>query len=224
MRSKYATTHLGCRGGPNGACKSTLIRVLCRFYDPAAGRVMLDGVDVRAFEIEQLRSRITVLFPQSVHYNDTVRENISLGDLGAPPESITVAARAVGAEEIIARLPEGYDSTLGRWFADGTELSVGEWQRIALARACLRRAPILILDEPTGAMDPWAEADWLARFRELASGRTVLMISHRFSTAMFADVIHMMSEGRIVESGTHEQLLEADGRYAQAWATLQAAA
>ncbi|SPE34023.1 Lipid A export ATP-binding/permease protein MsbA (fragment) [Acidobacteriia bacterium SbA2] len=198
--------------------------MLCRFYDPAAGRVMLDGVDVRAFEIEQLRSRITVLFPQSVHYNDTVRENISLGDLGAPPESITVAARAVGAEEIIARLPEGYDSTLGRWFADGTELSVGEWQRIALARACLRRAPILILDEPTGAMDPWAEADWLARFRELASGRTVLMISHRFSTAMFADVIHMMSEGRIVESGTHEQLLEADGRYAQAWATLQAAA
>jgi ATP-binding cassette subfamily B protein len=207
--------------GSNGAGKSTLIKLLCRFYDPETGRVALDGVDLREFKIEELRSRITVLFQQPVHYNDTVRENIAYGDLHAPADSLEIAAQAAGAEEIIARLPQGYDSMLGRWFADGTELSLGEWQRIALARAFLRRAPILILDEPTSAMDPWAEADWLARFRKLAAGRTVLMITHRFSTAMFADVIHVMSEGHIVESGTHEQLLEAGGRYAQAWATLR---
>jgi len=207
--------------GSNGAGKSTLIKLLCRFYDPETGRVALDGVDLREFKIEELRSRITVLFQQPVHYNDTVRENIAYGDLHAPADSLEIAAQAAGAEEIIARLPQGYDSMLGRWFADGTELSLGEWQRIALARAFLRRAPILILDEPTSAMDPWAEADWLARFRKLAAGRTVLMITHRFSTAMFADVIHVMSEGHIVESGTHEQLLEAAGRYARAWATLR---
>jgi len=207
--------------GSNGAGKSTLIKLLCRFYDPETGRVALDGVDLREFKIEELRSRIAVLFQQPVHYNDTVRENIAYGDLHAPVDSLEIAAQAAGAEEIIARLPQGYDSMLGRWFADGTELSLGEWQRIALARAFLRRAPILILDEPTSAMDPWAEADWLARFRKLAAGRTVLMITHRFSTAMFADVIHVMSEGHIVESGTHEQLLEAGGRYAQAWATLR---
>jgi ATP-binding cassette subfamily B protein len=207
--------------GSNGAGKSTLIKLLCRFYDPETGRVALDGVDLREFKIEELRSRIAVLFQQPVHYNDTVRENIAYGDLHAPVDSLEIAAQAAGAEEIIARLPQGYDSMLGRWFADGTELSLGEWQRIALARAFLRRAPILILDEPTSAMDPWAEADWLARFRKLAAGRTVLMITHRFSTAMFADVIHVMSEGHIVESGTHEQLLEAAGRYARAWATLR---
>ena len=116
------------------------------------------------------------------------------------------AAADAGADEIIDQLPAGYEQLLGRWFADGAELSVGEWQRIALARAFLRRAPILILDEPTSAMDPWAEADWLGRFRRLAGGRTVIMITHRFTTARLADQIHVMSEGRIIESGTHEQL------------------
>lgn len=129
--------------------------------------------------------------------------------------------RAAGAEEIIARLPRGIDTTLGRWFAEGTELSLGEWQRIALARAFLRRAPILILDEPTSAMDPWAEGDWLARFRELGAGRTVLIITHRFSAAMFADRIYVMNEGGIIESGTHQQLRQAGGRCARGWARLQ---
>jgi ATP-binding cassette subfamily B protein len=206
--------------GPNGAGKSTLIKLLCRFYDPEAGRVAMDGIDLRELEREELRRRITVLFQQPVHYNDTVRENIAYGDLGASSDDVEAAARAAGAETIIASLPQGYDNPLGRWFAEGAELSVGEWQRLALARAFLRRAPILILDEPTSAMDPWAEADWMTRFRKLAAGRTVLLITHRFSTAMFADVIHVMSKGRIIESGTHEQLLEAGGRYAQGWSNL----
>jgi ATP-binding cassette subfamily B protein len=202
--------------GSNGAGKSTLIKLLCRFYDPDQGRIEIDGVDLRQLPLEELRRRITVLFQQPVHFNATVRENIALGDLARRHEA-EEAAQAAGADAVVARLPRGYEQVLGRWFADGVELSVGEWQRIALARAFLRPASLLILDEPTSALDPWAEAEWLGRFRKLAAGRTALLITHRFTTAMHADVIHVMEQGRIVEWGPHQELLAGGGRYAAGW-------
>jgi ATP-binding cassette subfamily B protein len=205
--------------GPNGAGKSTLLKLLCRFYDPDRGAIEIDGLDLKTIAVEDLRRMITVLFQQPFHYNATVQENILYGDLSRTPPAAEVKAaiEAAGAEQIVARLPGQEQTLLGRWFAGGTELSVGEWQRIALARAFLRRAPIIILDEPTSALDPWAEADWLERFRELAAGRTSIIITHRFTTAMHADIIHVMDRGRIVESGSHQRLLEQSGLYAESW-------
>ncbi|GMQ79461.1 MAG: hypothetical protein BMS9Abin02_2058 [Anaerolineae bacterium] len=205
--------------GANGAGKSTLLKLLCRFYDPQSGRIELDGVDIRTFSMESLRRVITVLFQQPVPYQDTVAENIAFGDLPAAPDQQTVqiAARDAGADAVVRKLPDGYQTLLGKWFKGGTDISVGEWQRVALARAFLRAAPIIILDEPTSAMDPWAETDWLKRFRDLAQGRTSIIITHRFTTARHADVIHVMDEGQIVESGTHDQLLAVNGRYAWCW-------
>lgn len=205
--------------GPNGAGKSTLLKLLCRFYDPENGSIEIDGIDLRDIATEDLRRLITVLFQQPFHYNTTVHENVLYGDMEmerSDPE-VRKAIRAAGAEDIVARLPKKDETLLGRWFTGGTELSVGEWQRIALARAFLRHAPIIILDEPTSALDPWAEADWLERFRELAIGRTAIIITHRFTTAMHADVIHVMDRGRIVESGSHHRLLEQSGLYAKSW-------
>lgn len=205
--------------GPNGAGKSTLLKLLCRFYDPDEGTISIDNRDLKEIAVDDLRRSITVLFQQPVHYNTSVRENVLYGDLKLDPTEAEIqqALRAAGAEDVVSRLPEKEQTLLGRWFAGGTELSVGEWQRIALARAFLRRAPIIILDEPTSALDPWAEADWLERFRELAHGRTSIIITHRFTTAMHADVIHVMDRGRIVESGSHHRLLQQSGLYAESW-------
>jgi ATP-binding cassette, subfamily B, bacterial len=206
--------------GANGAGKSTLVKLLCRFYDPEAGLITLDGIDLRAISLEELRRLITVLFQWPVPYHATASQNIAIGDVHAAPSAVEIeaAARGAGAHEVIARLPREYDTLLGRWFADGTELSGGEWQRIALARAFLRQAQIIVLDEPTSFMDSWAEAEWLERFRALVHGRTALIITHRFTTAMRADVIHVMQNGQIVESGSHDELLARGGLYAQSWA------
>jgi ATP-binding cassette subfamily B protein len=164
-----------------------------------------------------------VFFQQPVHYNDTVAANIRFGDLRLTDSEFSSAleksAELCGLNEIIARLPDHYDTELGRDFLDGTELSVGEWQRLGLVRAAVRRAQILILDEPTSAMDPWAELKWAERLREIAAERITILITHRFTTAKFADVIHVMSEGHIVESGSHAQLLAKDGVYAEGWAS-----
>lgn len=205
--------------GVNGAGKSTLIKLLCRLYDPLHGRILLDGTDLRAFSLLDYRQRITALFQEPVHYSNTAAENITFGDLPREPafEEIEAAAAAAGADAPIGRLPQGYETLLGKWFKGGADLSVGEWQRLALARAYLRQAPIIVLDEPTSAMDPWAETDWLQRFRSLATGSTCLIITHRFTTAMYADEIHVMEAGQIVESGSHGELLGGNGRYAQSW-------
>lgn len=205
--------------GSNGAGKTTLIKLLCRFYDPDQGAVEVDGVDVRELDSAELRRRITVLFQQPARFNATLAENVALGDLRGAPEHgrVEAAARAAGAHEAAASLPQGYETLLGKWFKGGAELSVGEWQRVALARAFYRDAPVVLLDEPTSAMDSWAENEWMARFRELVRGKTALIITHRFTTAMRADIIHVMKEGRIVESGTHDELVRAGGLYAQSW-------
>jgi len=206
--------------GPNGAGKSTLLKLLCRFYDPNEGSITIDNQNIKDIPTDDLRRLITVLFQQPFHYNTTVRDNILYGDLNleASDAQLDAAIKAAGASEIVSRLANREQTLLGRWFPGGTELSVGEWQRIALARAFLRRAPIIILDEPTSALDPWAEADWLERFRKLAYGRTSIIITHRFTTAMHADVIHVMDRGRIVESGSHQRLLDQNGLYAESWA------
>jgi ATP-binding cassette subfamily B protein len=205
--------------GPNGAGKSTLIKLICRFYDPDEGRILLDGVDLRELDYEAMRRRIAVLFQEPVRFHATVRESIAFGDINASPDPARVweAAHDAGALEPIERLQYGFETLLGKWFG-GEELSVGEWQRIALARAFFRQASLVILDEPTSAMDSWAEQDWLNRFRNLAEGKTALMITHRFTTAMHADVIHVLDKGRVVESGTHAQLVALDGAYASSWA------
>ncbi len=204
--------------GENGAGKTTLIKLICRFYDPEKGRLLIDGTDIRNLALPELRQRITVLFQEPVRYHDTVFNNIAFGDIGSRPgvDRIAAAARAAGADAPIGRLPDGYEAVLGKWFG-GAELSGGEWQRLALARAFLRKAEFIILDEPTSAMDSWAEADWLLRFRELVAGRTALIITHRFTTALQADTIHVMDKGRIVESGSHEELLASQGRYEASW-------
>lgn len=205
--------------GMNGAGKSTLIKLLCRFYDPQQGRILFDGIDARAFDPAELRRQITVLFQEPVHYSQTAVENIALGDLaqGADEAAIRAAAQAAGADLAIERLPQGYDTPLGNWFAGGAELSVGEWQRVAMARAFLRQSALILLDEPTSAMDPWAEQAWLSRLCTLVQGRTVLLITHRFTTARQADLIYVLEHGQLIEAGSHAELCALGGQYATSW-------
>ena len=206
--------------GDNGAGKSTLLKLLCRFYDPDAGAIEIDGVDIRALSLRELRDRITVLFQSPVRYRATAAENIAFGraDRSVDIAALETAATAAGAHEFISQLPYGYRTLLSKAMAEGVELSGGEWQRVALARAFLRQAPIVVLDEPTSAMDPWSEIKWLKRFCTMVSDRTAIMITHRFTAAMRADYIYLMQRGEIVEAGTHDELLAKQGFYAKAWA------
>jgi ATP-binding cassette subfamily B protein len=205
--------------GDNGAGKSTLIKLLCRFYDPIAGQILIDGQDLKHFSLVELRRMITVMFQWPVSYQASARENIALGDIYNPVDEgrIRSAATTAGATEIIERLPQDYNTLLGTAFVKGTDLSGGEWQRIALARAFYRQAPIMLLDEPTSALDPWAELEWVSRFRQVSRGKTALLITHRLNLARQADFIYVMRQGQIVESGTHAELLARSGSYAHSW-------
>ena len=205
--------------GPNGAGKSTVFKLLCRFYEPKSGRVLIDGQDIAEQTPAEIRRSLSVLFQDPVRYSATVSESVALADPADVSSSVRVraAVHAAGADGIVQRLPERYATLLGKEFESGTELSGGEWQRIALARALMRPAPILLLDEPTSAMDSWAELEWFDRLREATVGRTTIIITHRFTTAMRADVIHVMDDGRIVESGSHDELVAAGGAYSVSW-------
>jgi len=207
--------------GENGAGKTTLIKLLCRLYDPTEGKITLDGVDLRQCRITDLRREISVIFQDYVRYHLTARENIWLGNTHLPPdqEAIVTAARQAGVDEVIAGLTNGYDTVLGKWFEGGEELSVGEWQKLALARAFLRNAQIIVLDEPTSAMDAKAEYEVFKKFHELAKGRTAILISHRLSTVKMADYIYVVEDGKIAESGTHDDLVDRGGRYADLFET-----
>ncbi|MGH7503209.1 MAG: ABC transporter ATP-binding protein [Longimicrobiales bacterium] len=203
--------------GENGSGKTTLVKLLCRLYDPEAGSIRVDGVDLRDMETQALRREISVVFQDYARYHLTARENVWLGNVGLPLDSTLIerAAAQTGADRVIERLPQQWATILGKQFDQGMDLSIGEWQKVALARAFLRDSQIIVLDEPTASLDARSEAEVFERFHELAYGRTAILISHRLSTVRMVDRIIVMSGGRIVESGAHDDLVVKGGRYAE---------
>jgi ATP-binding cassette subfamily B protein len=208
--------------GENGSGKTTLVKLMCRFYDPTEGRITLDGIDLRELSMPDLRRQISVIFQDYVWYHLlTARENIWLGDVVAPADEakIVAAARQSGADEFIRHLPQGYDNLLGSLFNTGRELSVGEWQRVALARAFYRDAQLLILDEPSSALDPLAEAEVFQRFHQLAQAQTAILVSHRLSNVRRADCIHVLAGKTVAERGSHDDLVQRNGVYRRLFQT-----
>lgn len=203
--------------GENGAGKTTLVKLLARLYDPVEGRILLDGHDLREYDLVQLRRQVGVIFQDFQRYQMTVSQNIAVGNINEldNDDMITTAARKSMADELAQRLPGKYGQMLGRRFHQGIELSGGEWQKIALARAYMKNAQLLILDEPTSALDARAEYEVFLRFADLTKGKSAVLISHRFSTVRMADRILVLENGELKEIGSHDELLARGGRYAE---------
>ena len=210
--------------GENGAGKTTIVKLMTRLYDPTEGRILLDGLPLPAYDLDALRARIGAIFQDFVRFDLTAGENVAVGRIEERDDSERIGRAAVRglADAVIARLPGGYDQPLGKRFDGGVDLSGGQWQKIALSRAYMRDAEILILDEPTAALDARAEYDVFRRFRDLSAGRAAVLISHRFSTVRMADRILVLEDGKVLEAGTHDALLARRGRYAELF-ELQAA-
>ena len=207
--------------GENGSGKTTLIKLLCRLYDPTVGSITIDGIDIRNFSVSELRKQISVVFQDYAKYHFTAEENIRLGNIETPrmDKNIFKAAMRSGAHDVIEKLPQKYDTVLGKLFSSGEELSIGQWQKVALARAFLRDSQVIVLDEPTSAMDPKAEYEVFSKFRELVKDQAAILITHRLSTVKMADRIYVMDRGSIVECGSHQELLNQQGLYAHLFNT-----
>ena len=203
--------------GANGSGKTTLVKLLCRLYDPDSGSITVDGVDIRRLDPDKWRRRVSVILQDYVQYSMTAWENIWLGDVESEPDRgrIVRAAELSGSDSAIRKLPQGYDTPLGYQFKHGRELSIGEWQKVALARAFLRDSELVVLDEPTSSLDPLAESEVFEHFRNIIHGRSAVLVSHRFSTVRLADRIYVLEHGRVVESGNHRELLDLGGIYAR---------
>lgn len=203
--------------GENGAGKTTLVKLLARLYDPTEGRILLEGIDLREYDLADLRLNVGIIFQDYLRYQMTFAQNIAVGNINQKENRplIETSAQRSMADMLAAKLPGAYDQMLGKRFADGVELSGGEWQKVALARAYMRNAQLLILDEPTSALDARAEFEVFKRFAELTKGKSAVLISHRFSTVRMADRILVLEKGELIEIGSHEELLIKGGRYAE---------